>query len=332
MSFEKIKGHQNQLKYLSRLKKSGSIPHALLFTGQQGIGKRLIADIFAASVFCKETEAPCGKCHSCMQIKAGSYPDFLVLERDDKGKIPVGASDRSQQGSVRWMIDRLTRSSINGRYVVIVDGVETISESGQNALLKTVEEPGSDSHIILIAESKSGILPTIVSRCIEINFNPLPVSDINDIVDERFPEGENSSLISSICGGSADVALRLYDDKIFDGIIAAAKEIKGILRGRGTAGKAFDFSGTAEPAFVITVLVNLYSFMVRSHITGEVVMYPDDITLDAYEAEKAVKILLAIKKGLKNNLNVNSILKGMLYSVSEINSRGFPDPDFSWLL
>jgi hypothetical protein len=72
--------------------------------------------------------------------------------------------------------------------------------------------------------------------------------------------------------------------------------------------------------------------MVRSHITGEVVMYPDDITLDAYEAEKAVKILLAIKKGLKNNLNVNSILKGMLYSVSEINSRGFPDPDFSWLL
>ena len=127
------------------------------------------------------------------------------------------------------------------------------------------------------------------------------------------------------------MALRLYDDKVFDSIIAAAKEIKGIMRGRGTAGKAFDFSGASDTAFIITVLINLYSFMVRAHITGEVVVYPDDITLDTDESEKAVKILLAIKKGLKNNLNVNSILKGMLYSVSEINPRGFPDPDFSWL-
>lgn len=331
MVFHKIKGHKSQLNYLSRLKKGGTIPHALLFAGQQGIGKRLIADIFAASVFCKENDSPCGKCHSCLQMKAGSYPDFLVLERDDKGKIPVGSSDRSQQGSVRWMIDRLTRSPLNGRYVVIVDGVETISESGQNALLKTVEEPGSDSYIILIAESKSGILPTIVSRCIEVNFNPLQVSDIKEIINERFPDEENLSLISSICGGSADVALRLNDSKVFGGIIAAAKEIKGILRGRGTAGKTFDLSGSSETAFIITALINLYSFMVRSHITGEIVVYPDDITLDIKEAEKAVKILLAIKKGLKNNLNVNSILKGMLYSVSEINSRGFPDPDFSWL-
>lgn len=331
MSFQKIKGHQNQLKYLSRLKDSSTIPHALLFTGQHGIGKRLIADIFAASVFCKEKDSPCGRCHSCMQMKAGSYPDFLVLERDDKGKIPVGSSDRSQQGSVRWMIDRLTRSSLNGRYVVIVDGVETISESGQNALLKTVEEPASDSHIILIAESKSGILPTIVSRCIEINFNPLPLSYIKDIVNERFPDRENSSLISSICGGSAEVALRLHDDKIFGGIIETAKEIKGMLRGRGTAGKVFDISGSSDPSFIITVLINLYSFMMRTHITGEVVIYPDDIILDAGEAEKAVKILLAIKKGLKNNLNVNNILKGMLYSVSEMNPRGFHDPDFSWL-
>lgn len=331
MNFQIIKGHQNQLKYLSRLKESGTIPHALLFSGQQGIGKRLIADFFSASVFCKENSSPCGKCHTCVQMKAGSYPDFLVLEKDDKGKIPVGSSDRTQQGSVRWMIDRLTRSSINGRYIVVVDGVETISESGQNALLKTVEEPGSDTHVILIAESKSGILPTIVSRCIEINFNPLPVSYIKDILLERFPGGGNSSLVSSICGGSADIALRLYDEKIFNSIIGAAKEIKGILRGRGTAGRSFDISGTSNPVFVITVLINLYSYMVRSQIYGEVVMYPDDVILDVYEAEKAVKILLAIKKGLKNNLNINTVLKGMLYSLPEIKIRGFHDPDFSWL-
>lgn len=331
MNIQNIRGHENQLKYLSHIKQGGTIPHALLFTGQHGIGKRLIADIFAASVFCSGEEAPCGACHSCLQMKAGSYPDFIVLEKDDKGKIPVGSSDRGQPGTVRWMIDRLTRSSINGKLIVIVDGVETISESGQNALLKTVEEPGSDSHIILIAESKSGILPTIVSRCVEINFNPLQVSYINDIVSEQFPGGENSALISSICGGSADVALRLHDDKVFNSIIDVSREIRRMFRGTGSGGKSVDISGGGESAFALTVLINLYSFMVRGHISGDSSSLPEDIMLEMDEAEKAVKILLAIKKGLKNNLNINNFLKGMLYSVSDMKSLGFPDPDFSWL-
>lgn len=331
MNIQNIRGHENQLKYLSRIKNCGTIPHALLFTGQQGIGKRLIAERFAASIFCTGEGTPCGVCPSCIQMKAGSYPDFIVLEKDDKGKIPVGSSDRSQPGTVRWMIDRLTRSSINGKFAVIVDGVETISESGQNALLKTVEEPGSDSHIILIAESKSGILPTIVSRCVEINFNPLQVSTINSITSERFPCGENSALISAICGGSADVALRLHDDKVFSSIIDISREIKAMLRGTGAGGKSVDISGGGESAFALTVLINLYSFMVREHICGEGVPLPEDIMLDMDEAEKVVKILLAIKKGLKNNLNINNFLKGMLYSVSDMKSLGFSDPDFSWV-
>lgn len=331
MNFHNIRGHQNQLKYLSHLKNGGNIPHALLFTGQHGIGKRLIAETFAASIFCNEKDSPCGKCSSCIQMNAGSYPDFLKLERDEKGKIPVGSSDRSQPGTVRWMIDRLTRSSVRGRYVVIVDGVETISDTGQNALLKTVEEPGSGSHIILIAESKSGILPTIVSRCVEINFNPLQVSDIYEIVREKFPVMENQKSILSICGGSAEVALNLYDDKVFDSIVSICRDIKSLLRGTGSGGKNIDIQTGGAGSLFITVLINLYSMMIREHITGVNSSLPEDIILDINEAEKLVKILLAIKKGLKNNLNVNNFLKGMIYSASGIKSYGFPEPDFSWL-
>ncbi len=80
------------------------------------------------------------------------------------------------------------------------------------------------------------------------------MSYIKDIVLERFPDGANSSLISSICGGSADVAIRLYDEKIFSSIVGTAKEIKSILRGRGTAGKSLIFQGQ-QIGFVITVLL-----------------------------------------------------------------------------
>ncbi|HOP63011.1 MAG TPA: DNA polymerase III subunit [Spirochaetota bacterium] len=332
MDFQKIRGHKNQLRYLDHLKKSGDIPHALLFSGQKGIGKRLIAETFAASLFCTEKDSPCGKCHSCLQMKAGAYPDFFVLEVDEKGKIPVGSSDRSQPGTVRWMIDRLTRSSVNGKYIVIVDGIESISEAGQNALLKTIEEPGPDTHIILIAESKSGILPTIVSRCIEIGFNPLTISEINDIIAEELPERQNSQVVSSICGGSAGTAIRLYDEKVFDGIVELCREIK---TGFGGAEKEVSppgfSSGFGDGGFTLSVLINLYSCMLREHIADNGFSLPADILLSAEEAEKAVKILLAIKKGLKNNLNVKNILKGMLYSISDMKSRGFPEPDFSWL-
>ncbi len=331
MNFHNVLGHQNQLKYLSHIKQSGSIPHALLFTGQHGIGKRLIAETFAKGIFCKEGNSPCGKCPHCLQMQGGSYPDFILLERDDKGKIPVGSSDRSQPGTVRWMIEKLTRSSINGKYVAIVDGVETISEAGQNALLKTVEEPGPETHIILIAESKSGILTTIVSRCVEINFNPLQESDIEKIVSGMAYDRNNNPLVPSVCGGSADIALRLYDEKVFSSIMDICREIKALLRGRGAGGKVSDISGGAESGFIITVLINIYSFMMREHIAGNGLSLPGDIVLDMDEAEKAVKILLAIKKGLKNNLNVNNFLKGMLYSASGMNTRGFSDPDFSWL-
>jgi len=331
MNIQGIKGHQNQLNYLSHLKTGGAIPHALLFTGQHGTGKRLIAERFAASVLCREEDSPCFKCAACMQMKAGSYPDYIILERDEKGKIPVGSSDRSQPGSVRWMIERLTRSSINGKYFVVVDGVETISEAGQNALLKTIEEPGADSHIILIAESKSGILPTIVSRCIEINFNPLSVSQINEIMRERFSDGGNSDIIASICGGSVDTALRLNDEKVFNSIMSLCKEISSQIKGGSGELKFQDFASGEDNIFILNVLINIYSFMLKEHIKGSGFSIPEYLLIDADDAEKVVKILLAIKKGLKNNLNVKVFLKGMLSSISELKRTGFPEPDFSWL-
>jgi len=202
-----IIGHGRELKNLSALKSAEGMPHSVLLTGQRGIGKRLIAERFLSSFLCKGGNPPCGECNICRQISAGTYPDLIILERDDKGKIPVGSKDKLMPGSVRWLIDRLSRAASTGNYTVIIDGVDTISEAGQNALLKTIEEPYSKAYIFLIAESRTGILPTIISRCIEIPFQPLRDDDLRQIIKMQGITSPETDFYIAISAGSADIAL-----------------------------------------------------------------------------------------------------------------------------
>jgi hypothetical protein len=59
--------------------------------------------------------------------------------------------------------------------------------------------------------------------------------------------------------------------------------------------------------------------------------FPEEVVLNRDDARKVIRILLALKKGLKNNLNIKNIIKGFMYSMKEMDTSGFPEPDFSWL-
>jgi len=332
MNFSGITGHHRELNYLISLKKGGMLPHAVLFTGQRGIGKRLIAERFLGSFFCRENEAPCGKCNICKQINAGTFPDFIILEKDDKGKIPVGARDKLMPGSVRWLIEKLSKTSTTGNYCVIIDGIDGISDAGQNALLKTIEEPYSKAYIILIAENRTGVLPTIISRCTEVSFQPLNTVDVMNIVREKGEIVQESGFYADISGGSADVALKLHEKKLFNEIINFCESISVFIKNSNV--EIFRFTDTTkvpDNEFFITVLINIYSYMVRMSFSDDRKKLPEEIVLNRDDAMKVIRILLALKKGLKNNLNIKNIMKGFMYSMKEMDASGFPEPDFSWL-
>ena len=332
MNFSGITGHHRELNYLISLKKGGMLPHAVLFTGQRGIGKRLIAERFLGSFFCRENEAPCGKCNICKQINAGTFPDFIILEKDDKGKIPVGARDKLMPGSVRWLIEKLSKTSTTGNYCVIIDGIDGISDAGQNALLKTIEVPYSIAYIILIAESRTGVLPTIISRCTEVSFQPLNTVDVMNIVREKGEIVQESGFYADISGGSADVALKLHEKKLFNEIINFCESISVFIKNSNV--EIFRFTDTTkvpDNEFFITVLINIYSYMVRMSFSDDRKKLPEEIVLNRDDAMKVIRILLALKKGLKNNLNIKNIMKGFMYSMKEMDASGFPEPDFSWL-
>lgn len=281
------------------------------------------------SIFCENKSAPCLKCDVCRQIKAGSFPDYLTLLKDDKGKIPVGERDKASQGTVRWLIDKLGRSSISGDYGIIIDGVDTISEIGQNALLKTIEEPPPGTCIVLIAESSSIILPTIVSRCLEITFNPLSDEDVLDIIESIYPGFDKNRLVSVISGGSVETAVYLNGDGAVDDALDMCRSITEVINEKSNYFNISNSISESGNEILLTVLINIFSYMLKEPYISDAKLLPDDIYIDSEEKLKnIIKLLLSVKKGLNNNLNVKNSLKGMLYSFNSNNETFIEGNDY----
>ena len=331
MNSSGITGHEKQRDFLNRLARSKSIPHAILLSGQSGIGKRMIAERFIKSLYCTGSLKPCLECSACRQIAAGSFPDYLELNRDEKGRIPVGMRDKPAEGTVRWLIDKMTRVPVTGRSAVLIDGVNTISDAGQNALLKTIEEPYSEAVIVMLSEGRSGILPTILSRCMDITFNPLADSDVASILVSSGVREPSAELIAAISGGSMECASRLKDEKVMMGILDFAEALTLAVKSGGTNRLFVSESAGADDYFLLTVLINIYSYMLREKAGIRRSVLPEKLSAGPDDAAKIVKILLAIRKGGNNNLNIRNMLKGMLYSYAGIDASLPVNPDFSWL-
>lgn len=178
--FDTIIGQHLAVRLLQTFLHNGTLPHALLFTGGAGVGKRTTAAIVAMALNCSHPNkmpssrsgetSPCGTCRSCRQILAGSHPDVQLIE-------PQGGSLKIDQ--IRRIIHTLAMKAFgNNQRVVIVAEAHTMTTEASNALLKVLEEPPKSTTLILTAHQRLDLLPTIVSRCRSIRFNPLSPSDL----------------------------------------------------------------------------------------------------------------------------------------------------------
>ena len=145
---------------IARALATGRLPHAILITGQPGVGKAALADYIARFALCDRPAAgPCGECTSCRLHAAGNHPDLRRVGLVE-GKKQIQVED------VRELISDLVLSSFrDGRKVAIVDPADALNRSGSNALLKTLEEPSADALLILVASRPDRLPATIASRC-----------------------------------------------------------------------------------------------------------------------------------------------------------------------
>jgi len=162
---------------LSKILIKNDLPHALLFIGKKGTGKTSSARIFAKAVNCLENKffgvgkdfEPCNKCKNCKAIAASVSTD--VIEMD-------AASNRGIE-EIKDLIKEISFLPMGGRYrVFIIDEAHMITADGFNALLKTLEEPPKTAIFILATTNPEKLPPTIISRCIKINFGKGKREDI----------------------------------------------------------------------------------------------------------------------------------------------------------
>lgn len=144
-----------------------SFPHALLVLAPEGCGKRIFAETIVASLICQQPPAfakSCGQCKSCLLMKAGSYPDCYQLDRlvDSKGK----QKNSIGVDQVRELIEKLQGSAqMGGWRCALIGSVDCMTRAAFNALLKTLEEPGANTLLILLANAAHNVPATIRSRC-----------------------------------------------------------------------------------------------------------------------------------------------------------------------
>jgi len=184
-----IIGHDKVVEQFRRALRRGRLGSSFLFAGPAGIGKRSFAVKFAQALLCEkhpeEALDPCEHCPGCIQVIAGTHPDFqLVAKPDDKSFIPlellIGDKEHRRREGLCHHIALKPRAG--GRKIAVVDDADYLNAEGANALLKTLEEPPPRSVLILIGASPARQLPTIRSRCQLIRFQPLDAESLAQLL------------------------------------------------------------------------------------------------------------------------------------------------------
>ncbi len=217
--FNAIVGQPHVVRLLKTFIRNGTLPHALLFSGDEGVGKKMTATAFAMACNCLKLKSAtrhhrphldaidaCGDCGPCRKIAGNHHPDIIRVA-------PLSSVIRIAQ--IRKLLQTLTLKPNEAyRRVVILSDAQAMNPEAGNALLKVLEEPPERTLLVLTAHQTSDLLPTIVSRCQHIRFSPLCTADIKRLLTASGgAEPEAVEAIAALCGGSFTRAQRLIESR-----------------------------------------------------------------------------------------------------------------------
>ena len=224
MPFASVFGHSRPLGLLARSIGRGTLPPSLLFTGPDGVGKRLAAQAVAEALNClspKDGDA-CGVCTACRRIAKGSHPDVLAIEPPEVGATKIDL--------VRPAIAAAAYRPFEGRCrVIIVNDADRLTDDAANALLKSLEEPPAGTVFILVSARPEVLLPTIRSRCSQLRFGRLSAGDVARFLIEREGvDAQEAHAVAAVADGSPGRALEAGTRAYRDGRTAALSTLRGV--------------------------------------------------------------------------------------------------------
>src|SRR6267143_1575622 len=279
MTFSDFLGNERIVTALRGALRTGRVPHALLFTGARGVGKFTLARMFAQAANCERlTDDFCGECATCQRISQLADPQKLIeqglVERGESAdaatvervplilqshpdvwalvpdpvrlKSPV-ARPMLRVGQLRAVQRAAYFQPMGRRRVFILDGAETMRWDVANVFLKILEEPPSSATLILTAPSPYALLPTIVSRCMQFHFAPLPQAAVEKILHERtHRKPAENRLAAQFAEGSPGLAMEMDVDIAAQRRRNALRILEQAAQGQGFAQLFSDTSALAK--------------------------------------------------------------------------------------
>lgn len=164
--------------------KAGRLPPAVLIHEAPGTGARQLATLFAQLRFCSDAQPACGRCTHCRRVEQGEHPDFISVGPDEKSKLGQITVEQSRE-----IAQQLALSSYEGRgTVLVIEPADALNRNAANALLKTLEEPRPDAHLLLITAMPSLLPATLRSRCQRLTVPAPRRAAVLEWLGQRKPE------------------------------------------------------------------------------------------------------------------------------------------------
>ncbi len=168
-NLQEILGNQNNIRHLKEAEKNGRLPHAYIIHGAAGSGKKTFAGNLAAALLCERgiEQGPCGVCPSCIKAATHNHPDIIRTVHEKPTVLSV-QEIRDQ------VVNTVHVAPYYGPYkIYIISDAQLLNEHGQNALLKTIEEPPEYVLVFILTDNADALLDTIRSRCIRLDMEAL---------------------------------------------------------------------------------------------------------------------------------------------------------------
>ncbi len=330
--FSEIVGHAAAKRGLLRAASTGRVHHALLFSGRRGIGKLALARAFAQVLLCEESQLGvglgglrrCGVCRHCRRIEKDGHPDFLILR-------PSGVYISIAQ--IRQLQQDVSCNPFEARLrVVIIDDAHAMQDAAGNAILKTLEEPGSQTQFLLLTDQAHGLLPTVRSRCQVVRLAPFSWQEVcAQLVAQGRPE-DLAQRVAAVAMGSPGEASSWSDSGALGEVYGFLDAMETLEDPAQAIDLAKEISGQGE---LVPVFLRLLSTYLRDlavvgacgsgaeviHVSRREGLLERAGRVDVDTIIAAFECVEQVRRALRGNVNQTLALEHLIFRLRPVFGR-----------
>jgi len=326
--FSDIVGQEQIKEHLQTAIRQNMVGHAYIINGERNCGKEFLAKVFAECVECENPQdgEPCGECHACIQAESKNHPDIIYISHEKPNVI--GVDDIRQQ--INATVDIMPYSG--PKKIYIMNEGELMTVQAQNALLKTLEEPPEYVCIIILTNNMEVFLPTIISRCVVLNFKPVRDDLIKEFLMESMQIPDYKAAICvAFARGNVGKARLLAKSEEFDKVKEEAVSLLKNIRDMEVYEIVAALKKINEYKFDINDYLDIFSIWYRdmlifkaTHDANGLVLR-DELTAIRQAADKStyegIEIILEAldksKQRIRANVNLELTMELLMITIKE---------------